>query len=858
MQATILSLADERATLELVGGKGVSLAIMAAAGLPVPDGFHVTTAAYQAFVDANMLQDQIRKILKTVDAAIPASLEDASQQIGGLFAQGEMPAQIAADIRAAYAALDGGNTSVAVRSSATVEDLPEASFAGQQETFLNVRGEAALLSAVKKCWASLWTARAIAYRMKNKIDQQAIALAVVVQKLVQADAAGVLFTANPLSGRLDEMVINAAWGLGEAVVGGLVSPDTITVDKASGKINRMETAVKEVMTVRTAEGTTEQDVPASKRRTKVLNKKQVAALAEIASRVEALYKQPQDIEWCLAGKQFYIVQSRPVTTLGAMPMADWSLPDPKVNFFRSSLAEHLPNAASPLFATLGLKPLNEASKELSESMHIDLADANYQYTTLNGYVYMSYKLTPRFTWDMIRVTLVNYKSMLQQGTQHWQEAREEFAQTIDGWEQQDPVDLSANKLLEGVRKLMYAAGKYYTVIQSGALPSATTSEMVFSWLYKQMKREGDPDAWQLLLGLDSVALRAEKSLFDLAQWVGEHPQLREYILQTSSKPQAEMLQGETVTKQAALENWQAFKDRFDAHMQIFGSISFEYDFMNAAPLEMPELALDVLKVYLQGKGSDPYKRQQEADALRERTLAGMREQFHLIPWRWFKKVFNWVLRCAPVREDSLADMGMGHATVRRYLHELGSRFAAQGALCAAEDIYWLVEDEVVELAGLLEKDNALPDLSVKVEERKAQWEYQMKLKAPAVLPVNSTFASMIPWARENVSGNVLAGVAASAGKVTATARVLFGPEDFERMQAEDVLVAVTTTPAWTPLFTLASAVVTDIGGPLSHSSIVAREYGIPAVLATGIATRRIQDGQTITVDGDAGTVTLLD
>ena len=608
MQATILSLADERATLERVGGKGASLAKMAAGGLPVPDGFHITTQAYQAFVDANKLQNQIRRILKTVDAAIPASLEDASQKIGALFAHGQVPARMVDEVRAAYAALNGGGTAVAVRSSATAEDLPDASFAGQQETFLNVRGETALLEAVKKCWASLWTGRAIAYRMKNKIDQEAIALAVVVQELVPADAAGILFTANPLSGRLDEMVINAAWGLGEAVVGGLVSPDIITVEKASGKIINYEKAGKEVMTVRTAEGTVEQAVPAGKRRAKVLNKKQVAELAGIARRVEALYEQPQDIEWCLASKQFFIVQSRPVTTLDATPMADWSLPNPKTNLFRGSLAEHLPNPVSPLFATLGLVPINEATKELSEAMRIDLADANYQYLTLNGYVYMSYKLTPKFTLDMIRVTLTSYKSMLQQGTERWQEARQKFADEIAPWAQKRAADLPAHELLKGVRRLMYAAGKYYTTIQSGTLPSATTSEMIFSALYKKVKREDDPEASQLLLGLDSVALRAEKSLFDMAGWIEAHAQLSAYIQQTSGEQQAKMLQSEMAPGQVPQEDWQTFKERFDAHMQVFGGISFEYDFMNAAPMEMPELMLDVIKVYLQGKGSDPYRR----------------------------------------------------------------------------------------------------------------------------------------------------------------------------------------------------------------------------------------------------------
>jgi pyruvate,water dikinase len=199
---------------------------------------------------------------------------------------------------------------------------------------------------------------------------------------------------------------------------------------------------------------------------------------------------------------------------------------------------------------------------------------------------------------------------------------------------------------------------------------------------------------------------------------------------------------------------------------------------------------------------------------------------------------------------------MGHTTIRRLLGELGERFVASGALENAEDIYWLVEDEVEDLASMLESGEKLPDYSSKASAREAEWRMQMKLTPPPMLPEKSRWAKLVPGGKGEVVGNVIKGLGASAGKVTGTARVIFSPEDFGKMKQGDVLVAVTTTPAWTPLFTLASAVVTDIGGPLSHSSIVAREYGIPAVLATGIATRRIRDGQTITVDGSAGTVTL--
>jgi phosphoenolpyruvate synthase/pyruvate phosphate dikinase len=263
MSKFILQLSDTDATIENVGGKGNSLAKLTQAGLSVPRGFHVTTQAYRQFVAANGLQSHIMAAMDTTDIARPASLEAASQQIAGLFAAAEMPKEIAEAIRFAYADLKG--VPVAVRSSATAEDLPETSFAGQQETYLNVCGEEAVLESVKLCWSSLWTGRAISYRLKNNVDQGRVTLAIVVQELVPAEASGVMFTANPSNGQRDEIVINAAWGLGEAVVSGTVTPDMITVSKLARHPIRRETATKEVMTVRAERGIIEQPVPEAKK-----------------------------------------------------------------------------------------------------------------------------------------------------------------------------------------------------------------------------------------------------------------------------------------------------------------------------------------------------------------------------------------------------------------------------------------------------------------------------------------------------------------------------------------------------------------------------------------------------------------
>jgi len=277
----ILSLESPDATLELVGGKGASLARLAAAGLRVPPGFHITTHAYRRFVDEYHLAGAIFAAAAQARSDDPALLEDASKQIQSLMAQGAMPSDIAASIRLWYDGLGAGDPAVAVRSSATAEDLPGMSFAGQQDTYLNVHGGGNVLDAVQRCWASLWTARAMGYRARQGIRSEDVGIAVVVQELVAADVAGILFTANPLTGARDRMTIDAAFGLGGAVVGGHVTPDSFTVDKRTGAILSQRIADKEVMTVRLAEGTREEPVPAAQRRQAALQPPQVAELARL-------------------------------------------------------------------------------------------------------------------------------------------------------------------------------------------------------------------------------------------------------------------------------------------------------------------------------------------------------------------------------------------------------------------------------------------------------------------------------------------------------------------------------------------------------------------------------------------------
>lgn len=292
--------------LGVLGGKGASLVRLAAHGLPVPPGFVVTTRAYRDFV-ADGLDREIRIALSDVDSA-----ERAAEVIAGAFARRELPAAITAAVRDAYAEIDAP---VAVRSSATAEDLPELSFAGQHDTYLNVTGAEAVLGAVRRCWASLWTARAIGYRARNGIPADSVALAVVVQRLVPAEAAGVLFTANPLTGARNELVINASWGLGEAVVGGGVTPDTYVLAHGTHTELSREVHDKESMTVLAPEGPRDAPVPWDKRRKHVLDQEGAAGLAALGERIHGLYGMPMDVEWTVQDGRFWIVQARPITSL---------------------------------------------------------------------------------------------------------------------------------------------------------------------------------------------------------------------------------------------------------------------------------------------------------------------------------------------------------------------------------------------------------------------------------------------------------------------------------------------------------------------------------------------------------------
>ena len=857
--------------IKLAGGKGANLGELRRAGLPVPGGFVLTTEAYDAFVESNDIVDAVIRWASVARAEAPTAFEQAAEGIHGLFARGEIPEGVDDEIRAAYEKLsEDGETAIAVRSSATAEDLAGASFAGQQETYLNVRGVKALMEAVKGCWASLWTARAMAYRARQGIAPETVSLAVVVQRMVEAEAAGVMFTANPANGRRNEAVVSAAWGLGESVVSGQVTPDSIVVDKDSGRVISRDTADKAVMTVNTDSGTEERPVPEARRREEVLDDEAMAELVSYGVRIEDHYDMPQDIEWAFSDRELFILQSRPITALPepmADPPTDWSVPDPKAMYARASIVEQMPDPLSPLFADLIEGAVVRSLRKLMDEFQGRqvLREGDLGFPSINGYAYYYYKLAAM--WRVLANSPAGFRFLMGSGERsvrkRWREySHPRYRETVEEWEAKPPEDLPANELLAGARELLDAGAEYYTSVQT-IIPLAASSETLFTAFYNRLvRREGDPPPQTFLLGFDSMPIQAEKSLYDLGTWSREHPDLARALAGTTSKQILDLLHAEEPLSGVDTEVWHEWQSRFQAHLNRYGHTVYNLDFVNPVPADDPAPLFDTLKFYLQGEGQNPYERQRRTVTRREEATHAVLERLDAPRRNLFCRLLEWAQGVAPVREDALADVGLGWPIMRRMLLELGRRLTEAEAVEKPADVFWLRRDEVEKMAASLDAtETQHASLTDTVEQRKMLWRGQRRVTPPQLLPKGSwveVFRRWMPAVSEEQTGDTIKGVAASAGQVTAPARLLGGPEDFGKMQPREVLVASITTPAWTSLFAMASAVVTDVGGPLSHSSIVAREYGIPAVLGTGVATRRIQSGQSVRVDGDAGTVTLLD
>ena len=605
----------------------------------------------------------------------------------------------------------------------------------------------------------------------------------------------------------------------------------------------------------------------TRRRSQVMNEAQIVQLVDIACHIEDFYGEPQDIEWCRADGNFFIVQSRPITSLPEYqfaPPTEWKLPKGNYAAMRNNIVELMADPLSPLFATLGLSAVNNSlHRFMNESFGMRGIMPPEIILVVNHYAYNNGSVSLRSMGRLIFGAGTILKKMFTGAVERWTvSGRPHYFDTVEKWTAKDWRSFSSVDLVNGARQLTEVAIDAYSALISGVIPAAWITEAIFTKLYNSIiKRRADPPAPTFLLGYDSLPIRADKSLYSLARWTREFPQLAEYLEDTDTSQLLNTLTGKwdaPVNVPSTL--WQEWQQRFHDHLHQFGHTLYDLDFAHPLPADDPAPMLDTLKLYLRGQGADPYKRQLESAERRDKAVYLTMLRLKGLRLKWFNRYLASAQKYAPMREDGLAEIGLAYPLIRQMIRELGNRFVQHKVIVNPDDIFWLTQEEVQQTGISLDAGQTVESLAKYISQRKAEHQAAMQVTPPMALPQMKVFGFDLMSLRDNrgrrSKGNLIKGVPASQGKASGMARVLHGPEEFNRMRPGDVLVAPITTPAWTPLFAMASAIVTDVGGPLSHGSIVAREYGIPAVLGTGIATRCIQNGQTITVDGSAGTVEL--
>ena len=898
--------------LELIGGKGRSLAKMTNAGFEVPSGFHLTADAYRAFVAENNLQDQIVALAKPALDNGWVTFEPASAAIQKLITACEISEAVASQLRATYASL-GGDPAVAVRSSANAEDLPGLSFAGQQETYLNVKGVDALLEAVRNCWASLWTAQAISYRHENEIEQGSVAMAVVVQIMVPADVAGILFTANPATGERTEMIVNASFGLGEAVVGGQVTPDTFIVDRESKNVKETMIGPKEQMIVSDGEqGTKLTDVEVADRDQSSLSDALLNDLVELALKVEKNYDGlPQDIEWAIVDGKISLLQSRPITNLPPQPLeVEWNPPEEIPALVRRQIVENIPDPTCELFDELYIRHALRWDRTKDVSMYSTLHGFAFQIMdgggitgTKEGWradiraarekiaatpegmaqekhdldLFVSelsdddraefQKMADELNSDNLpnavtvpesnEPTYTAFHKTFTNENQHrdWRErAMPELEAATAKWAALDIADASDATLMEGIRELIEAEGWYWSGNGGHTFGVAkSVDDQLQSFL-----RENLPDhrftSGQFLSGFKSRIMQANDALFEIAKVLRADEELNLLILATP----AHRLMGEL---EARSDTKQILKD-IDAYLQEYGHQGYSLDFCEPTQQEDPSALFVTLRNMVRRKDYDPKQHEEEASRKKEKALKDIGELLKGLQYWQFRYRLWFASKYYPMREESCFVLGMAWPALRPMAAELGRRMVEVGTFKQPDDVYHMYSAELEEAMKLRADNKAKPELGELAEERRELRERRKRLHPPGTCPPEASESPGIAFKETQIknddSSDTLMGIPVSPGTVTAEVSVIMNPSEFSNMIPGSILVCPMTSPAWTQLFAHAQGLVTDIGGILGHGSIVAREYGIPAVVGTGNCTLRIKHGQIIEVDGDGGTVKLLE
>ncbi|MFK4435519.1 phosphoenolpyruvate synthase [Paenibacillus sp. RC21] len=860
----------EKTQLFLVGGKGLNLGELSKIeGVQVPEGFCITTVGYQKAIEQNETYHAL------LDRLTILKVEDRDQigEISRKIRQIIMKVEISSDVVKAvthYLSQFGEEHAYAVRSSATAEDLPHASFAGQQDTYLNIIGKEAILQHISKCWASLFTDRAVIYRMQNGFDHSQVYLSVIVQRMVFSQASGILFTADPITSNRKLLSIDASFGLGEALVSGLVSADCYKVQE--GEIVDKRIATKKLAIYGRKEGGTEtQQIDPDQQKTQTLTEQQILQLARIGRQIEAYFGCLQDIEWCLVDDTFYIVQSRPITTLYPIPEAK--------------------DQENHVYVSVGHQQMmTDPMKPLGLSFYLLTTPAPMRKAGGRLFVDVTQNLASPVSRKMVIDSLGKSDPLIKDALMTIIE-RGDFIKTLP----HNKKELSTSKSNKGLPSAGFQAQtENNTTIVSDLIKSSQTS---IAELKQNIQTKSGSDLFDFILEdiqqlkkilFDPQSLGVTMAAMDASTWINEKMNMwlgEKNVADTLSqsvpnnitsemglalldvadviRPYPEVIDylqhvkdGNFLDELVKFDGGQETQDAIYAYLNKYGMrCSGEIDLTKTRWSE--KLTTLVPMILSNIKNFEPNASHRKFEQGRQEAMKKEQELLDRLKQlpdgeqktKETKRMIDLIRNFSGYREYPKYGMINRYFVYKQALLKEAGQLVQADIIHEKEDIYYLTFEELREVVRTNKLDYQI------ISKRKDEYKFYEKLTPPRVITSDGEIITG-EYKRENLPVEAIVGLPVSSGVIEGRARVILNMEDAD-LEDGDILVTSFTDPSWTTLFVSIKGLVTEVGGLMTHGAVIAREYGLPAVVGVENATKLIKDGQRIRVHGTEGYIEIL-
>ncbi|EJR22838.1 MULTISPECIES: phosphoenolpyruvate synthase [Bacillus cereus group] len=857
----------EKTQLFLVGGKGLNLGELSnIQGIQVPEGFCVTTVGYEQAIGKNEAFQTLLNQLKMLKIEERDQIGEISKKIRAVIMAVEIPVDVVESV-AHYLSHFGDEHGYAVRSSATAEDLPYASFAGQQDTYLNIIGKENILQHIKKCWASLFTDRAVIYRMQNGFDHNQVSICVVIQKMVFPVASGILFTADPITSNRKVLSIDASFGLGEALVSGLVSADNYKV-KEDEIVEKVIATKKLAIYGRKEGGTERKKITPNKQKVQTLTEQQILQLARIGRQIEAYFGCPQDIEWCLVDDTFYIVQSRPITTL---------YPIPEVNdggnhvYISVGHQQMMTDAMKPLGLSFFLLTTNAPMRKAGGRLFVDAtqqlalpASRDYLVNTLGkSDPLVRDALTTIIERDYFIKLLPDEEkeksaskskppvssqpeieidpAIVTDLIKNSEASIEELKRNMQTKSRVDVLDFILEDIQQ-LKKVLFNP-QSIAVIMAGMNASAWINEKMEQWLGEKNVADALSQSVQ-----NNITSEMGLALMDVADVIRPYPEVIAYLQHVEEDNFLDELvqyNGGEKTRDTII----AFLNKYG--MRCSGEIDITKTRWSEKPTTIIPMILNNIRDFEYGASKRKFEEGLQEALKKEEELL---DRLQHVPdskqkveetKRMIRNIRNFI----GYREYPKYGMINRYFIYKQALLKEAEQLVQSGVIHEVDDIYYLTFEELHEVVRTKKLDYEI------IHKQKNDYKLYEKLTPPRVMTSDGEIITG-KYKRENLPADAIVGLPVSSGVIEGRARVILNMEE-ANLEEGDILVTAFTDPGWTPLFVSIKGLVTEVGGLMTHGAVIAREYGLPAVVGVENATKLIKDGQRIRVHGTEGYIEVL-